>query len=123
MGSGLVHHFPDKWHKEIAKPSLMKIIADVANSSLSDVKEEKRAGIILRASVMPRDKGHELYVVSKLNSTASLLATIKSQLQNDIIDYGLILQRISSVRRRGPRMSIPGYLYEYIWCYYYIFCL
>ena len=109
------------------KPVFERIIADITNSSESEVessfvemissitkigprigrspnRKSKRSNgnrALINVVVKPRDKIHEAYVVSKLNLSISLRDEINLELQNRPTENGISVERVNPMTRRS----------------------
>ena len=113
------------------KPVFERIIADITNSSESEVessfvemissitkigprigrspnrKRSKRSNgnrALINVVVKPRDKIHEAYVVSKLNLSISLRDEINFELQNRPTENGVSVERVNPMTRKSGKM-------------------
>ena len=112
------------------KPVFERIIADITNSSESEVessfvemissitkigprigrspnRKSKRSNgnrALINVVVKPRDKIHEAYVVSKLNLSISLRDEINLELQNRPTENGVSVERVNSMTRKSGNM-------------------
>ena len=93
------------------KPVLEKIIANITNSSSSEVQiiirypPKVHAGSILRwhyIEVLPRDTSHEMYVVSKMGNGASLRDEILLSLQTQTTANNFTIMRLNNGYRKIP---------------------
>ena len=112
------------------KPVFERIIADITNSSESEVessfvemissitkigprigrspnRKSKRSNgnrALINVVVKPRDKIHEAYVVSKLNLSISLRDEINLELQNRPTENGVSVERVNPMTRKSGNM-------------------
>ena len=112
------------------KPVFERIIADITNSSESEVessfvemissitkigprigrslnwksKRSKGNRALINVVVKPRDKTHEAYVVSKMNLSISLRDEINLELQNRPTENGVSVERVNPMTRKSGKM-------------------
>ena len=112
------------------KPVFERIIADITNSSESDVEssfvemissitkigprigrslnwKSKRSNgnrALINVVVKPRHKTHEAYVVSKMNLSISLRDEINAELQNRPTENGVSVERVNPMTRKSGNM-------------------
>ena len=113
------------------KPVFERIIADITNSSESEVessfiemissitkmigprigrslnRKSKRSNgnrALINVVVIPRNKIHEAYVVSKMNLSISLRDEINLELQNRPTENGVSVERVNPMTRKSGNM-------------------
>ena len=88
---------------------LKKLVAKLTNSSSSEVyirivNASRGCPVNLTCvgidvKIVPRDRSHEIYIVSKLNRTDSVPDEINLMLQNQTTSNDLYVQRVRPIRR------------------------
>ena len=113
------------------KPVFERIIADITNSSVTEVessfvemissitknigprigrslnRKSKRSNgnrALINVVVIPRNKIHEVYVVSKMNLSISLRDEINLELQNRPTENGVSVERVNPMTRKSGNM-------------------
>ena len=112
------------------KPVFERIIADITNSSVTEVessfveiissitkigprigrslnRKSKRSNgnrALINVVVKPRNKIHEVYVVSKMNLSISLRDAINLELQNRPTENGIRVERVNPMTRKSGNM-------------------